>query len=314
MSIKKRGLGRGLGDLGLGDLLSKPSSFLPQHGLRKIAVELLRPNKYQPRQDVDSANLHELAESIKTQGIIQPILVRHSTLIRTDVDTVTTRIATKHSKESVKEYEIVAGERRWRAAQLAGLSEVPILVRELSDEQAAALALIENVQREDLNALDIAQGLQRLIDKFGMTHQAVATAIGKSRVTITNLLRLLSLSDAIRNMLHSGALEVGHARALLTLLPHQQLQTANQIVVQKLSVRATEELVRKVRERTETTGRVIETKLNKKTDPDIVHLQNKLRDTFGAKIKIYCSTKGKGRLVIYYNSLSELDGILEHIE
>jgi ParB family chromosome partitioning protein len=297
MSAKKTGLGRGLNELGLGELLSSvKSTTIAQEknvgsestmgmGLRKMAIDLLRPNRYQPRQDVDSASLNELAESIKTQGIIQPILVR---------------------PHAGKDYEIIAGERRWRAAQLAGLTEVPIIVKELSDEQAAAIALIENLQREDLNAIDTAQGLQRLIAEFGMTHQTVAEAIGKSRTTVTNLLRLLNLPDVVKHMVQRGELEMGHARALLALSPYQQLQAATNIVSKGLSVRAAEELVQKF-QHPQTAAPTA-----KKLDPNILQLQNKLRDSLGTKVKIQHSGKGKGhgKVIVYYNNLDDLDGIL----
>lgn len=285
-----------------------------QHGLRKAGVELLRPSKYQPRQDFDQTNLDELAASIKAQGIIQPILVRQYT---------------SSNKDAKGEYEIIAGERRWRAAQLAGLSEVPIIVREISDEQAAAVALIENLQREDLNAIDAAQGLQRLINEFGMTHQTVATAVGKSRTTITNLLRLLSLPDDVKNMVQRGRVEMGHARALLALPPHQQLATANLVISKKLSVRATEKLVQKMQQQSAATGKdssdddnsIILGSGNKTNwrhlDPNIAALQKKLSDALGAKVAIQYSGKGKnkgqGKLIVHYNTLDELDGIVAHL-
>jgi len=306
MSAKKTGLGRGLSDLGLGELLSGIKSETIKHdnnagnakgnesnfahantALRKAAIDLLRPGRYQPRQDIDNDSLKELAESIKTQGIIQPILVRAQT--------------------GRKDYEIIAGERRWRAAQLAGLTEVPIIVKELSDEQAAAIALIENLQREDLNAIDTAQGLQRLVDEFGMTHQAVSESIGKSRATVTNLLRLLNLPEKIKYMVQHGELEMGHARALLALTQYQQLQAAAIIVSKKLSVRASEELVQKI-QHTQASSPA-----SKKSDPNIMQLQNKLRDSLGTKVKIQHAPKGHGKFVVYYNSLDELDGILERI-
>lgn len=338
MTIKKK-LGRGLSDLGLGlgELLSSVNKAAPQqthheagaaalaeqsqqptmaaatvaagaiptgthhsHGLRHIGVELLHPGKYQPRQDFAPASLEELAASIKEQGIIQPILVR-----------------TPHQEGEKKgEYEIIAGERRWRAAQLAGLSSVPIIVRDVSDEQAAAVALIENLQREDLNSIDTAQGLQRLISEFGMTHQAIATVIGKSRATITNLLRLLALPDAVKSMVQRGELEMGHARAILALPPQQQLATANIVVTRKMSVRATEELVQKLQKQLED-GTLKKALPRDNIDPDIAELQHKLRDALGAKVTIKCATKGKnrgkGKLIIHYNSLDELDGILKTI-
>lgn len=311
MNAKKSGLGRGLSELGLGELLSgvkapvgstiaskgsvvneDKGEFSSSIGLRKMAIELLHPNRYQPRQEIDNISLAELAASIKTQGIIQPILVRPSS-------------------GAGEDYEIIAGERRWRAAQLAGLAEVPIIIKELSDEQAAAIALIENLQREDLNAIDTAQGLQRLIDEFGMTHQTAAEAIGKSRVTVTNLLRLLNLPEIVKNMVQRGELEMGHARALLALPAYQQLQIATTIIRKNLSVRATEELIQKLQKSSKQDLK----SQNNQTDPDVMQLEQKMSDALGAKVKIQYVGKDKqrGKLIVYYNNLDVFDGILEKI-
>lgn len=296
MNIKKTGLGRGLSDLGLTELLSSSQLNKQNSHLRNISIELLVPNRYQPRQDIASANLEELAESIKAQGIIQPILAR------------------KHLDNN---YEIIAGERRWRASHLAGLTEVPVIVKEFNDEQAMAIALIENLQREDLNAIDIAQGLQRLNDEFHMTHQAIAVAVGKSRATVTNLLRLLNLPDVIKTMVQEQKLEMGHARALLTLPIKQQLELAEIIVNKNLSVRACEELIKKMLCTTSTidSNHLCKYK-NIIVDPNVMQLQNKIADTLGAKVQLNYTNKGKkqsGKIVVYYNSLDELDGLLSKI-
>lgn len=301
MLNKKRGLGRGLADLGLGELLSdikkidtvnvaQTEDIKTEHGslLRKLPIEILRPGKYQPRQDIDQAALEELANSIRSQGIIQPIVVRST---------------------GPQSYEIIAGERRWRAAQLAGLQEVPTVIRDLSDEQAIAMSLIENIQRENLNSIDAAMGLQRLIDEFGMTHQDAASAVGKSRVTVTNLLRLLGLNDEVKRMVQRSELEMGHARALLSLDLGKQLQAAKTIVAKSLSVRSAETLVQNLLQDVQNAN----AKIQKQLDPDIANLQLQLRDKLGAEIHIKHAQSGKGRLIIQYNSLDELDGILGHI-
>jgi ParB family chromosome partitioning protein len=295
MNAKKKGLGRGLGELGLNELLSsikEPSQVRSDQttesptGLRKLSTALLKPGKYQPRQAINQETLAELAESIKAQGVLQPILARPMV---------------------EGNYEIIAGERRWRAAQLAGLDTVPVIVHELSNQQVIAVALIENIQREDLNAIDAAIGLQRLIDEFGMTHKDVAEAVGKSRVTVTNLLRLLGLADTVKKMLRDGSLEMGHARAILALPLPMQVRVAREIAVKGLSVRAAEKLVQNLQHndcpKSSTAHR----------DPNIVQLQTKLQNKLGAKIKIAHAAKGKGKVIIFYNSLDELDGILGHI-
>lgn len=301
MLTKKRGLGRGLSDLGLGDLLSdikkidtvsvkQTEEIKTENGaiLRKLPIDILQPGKYQPRQKFDQEGLEELANSIRSQGIIQPILVR--------------TIAANN-------YEIIAGERRWRAAQLAGLQEVPTVIRDISDDQAIAMSLIENIQRENLNAIDAAMGLQRLIDEFGMTHQDAAAAVGKSRVTVTNLLRLLGLNDEVKHMVQCSELEMGHARALLSLDLGKQLSAAKTIVAKSLSVRSAETLVQNLLQDVHNAN----AKIQKQLDPNISNLQLQLRDKLGAEIHIKHAQNGKGKLIIQYNSLDELDGILGHI-
>jgi len=250
--------------------------------LRRLPVEFLESGKYQPRKEMDPEHLQELADSIRSQGIIQPILARV-------IDN--------------NRYEIIAGERRWRAAQLAGLSEVPVIVREIVDESAIAMSLIENIQRENLNAMEEAEAMQRLIDEFQLTHQEVATLVGKSRATVTNLLRLLSLGQDVRTMVERGDLEMGHARAMLALEPALQTTAAKQVVAKGLSVRDTEVLIKRLQNPPEATKKA-------DPDPDVMRLQRELSDRLGAATTIQHNAKGNGKLVIKYNSLDELEGIL----
>jgi ParB family transcriptional regulator, chromosome partitioning protein len=286
MTNIKRGLGKGLADLGINELLSEIKSSGNKSELRKLPVDVIQPGKYQPRKDIDHEALDELAKSIKAQGIIQPILVR-----------------------SIKngQYEIVAGERRWRAAQLAGLQDVPAVIREMPDETAIALSLIENIQREDLNVIEEATALQRLIDEFTMTHQEVADAVGKSRTTITNLLRLLNLRTEIKTMLQHGDLEMGHARALLALNQNLQLGVAQQIVNKNLSVRETEALVNRLQQPNKKI-------ISKALDPDIASFQKRISDQLAARVMIQHTKNGAGKMIIRYNSLDELEGIMRHIK
>ncbi len=290
MEVKKRGLGRGLNDLGLNELLSSVNSTMStteskvnDQTLRRLPVEFLQTGKYQPRKDFDPEALAELADSIRAQGIIQPIVVR----------------AIAHNR-----YEIIAGERRWRAAQLANLSEVPVIVREMSDESAIAMALIENIQREDLNSIEEAEAMQRLVDEFGLTHQQLSTAVGKSRTAVTNSLRLLQLSSDVKTMIERGDLDMGHGRALLALDRDGQIKAAKIVVTKGLSVRETENLVRR-------TQQSDSPEIIKKLDPDTQRLQNTLSDKLSADVQIHHQSSGKGKLVIKYNSLDELDGIIQ---
>ncbi|WP_341502575.1 ParB/RepB/Spo0J family partition protein [Gallaecimonas sp. GXIMD4217] len=253
--------------------------------LRRLPIEFLQPGKYQPRRDMSPDALEELAASIRAQGVIQPIVVRP---IGQD------------------KYEIIAGERRWRASQLAELDQVPCVVREVPDEAAVAIALIENIQREDLNAMEEAVALKRLMTEFELTHQEVADAVGKSRTTVTNLLRLNSLQDDVKLLLEHGDIEMGHARALLALEGDVQVETARAVAHKGLSVRETETLVRKVLE-----GKPA--KVEKKVDPDVERLQTRLSERLGARVAINQGAKGKGKVVISYSSLDELDGILSHL-
>lgn len=279
---KKRGLGRGLSEL-LGD--ASPVREKPQE-VQTLPIEFLQRGKYQPRRDMDPEKLRELADSIAAQGVIQPIIVR-----KIDGD---------------NKYEIIAGERRWRASQLAELQEVPVVLKELDDRSVMAIALIENIQREDLTALEEAEALRRLQDEFELTHQQIATAVGKSRTTITNLLRLLELAIDVKVMLGKGLLEMGHARALLGLEEVKQIEIANKAVKQGLTVRAVEKLVREQNE-----GKPAE--LSKKVDPDTLRLQSELSEKTGAKVEINHQSGGKGKLVFSYTSLEELEGIIRKI-
>ncbi len=297
---KKRGLGRGLDALlaGAQEAKAELDTQTKQDGgtstsvdgtLKKIPVELLQRGKYQPRRDMDQVALEELADSIRHQGVMQPIVVRP---IEND------------------RYEIVAGERRWRATQLAGLDEIPAVIREVPDETAIALALIENIQREDLNPMEEAFALKRLQDEFELTQKEVAEAVGKSRTAVTNILRLLNLTDEVKTMLEHGDLEMGHARCLLSLEPEKQRTVARTVVAKSLSVRQAEALAKK-----ELSG--IDDKAvrdNDQTkDKDIQILQEQLGQKVGVPVDIQHSQKGNGKLVFKYNNLDELDGILAHL-
>ena len=294
MTRKKR-LGRGLEAL-----LSKPVTESPAvtghevDSLQNIPVELLQRGEYQPRVDMRQDTLAELADSIKAQGVVQPIVARP---------------LAKKSK-GAQRYEIVAGERRWRAAQMAGLTEIPAVIRDVDDDDAIAMALIENIQREDLNPLEEAGALDRLIREFDLTHQEAAGAVGRSRASVSNLLRLLDLSDRVKTMLGSRQLEMGHARALLSLTNKtQQFDAARQVTKKGLSVRETEQLVRRY-----LVGKSGSNKTTAKTpSADIRRLEVDISEKLGAKIKIDHTAKGTGKLIISYNSLDELDGILKHI-
>jgi len=277
---KLKGLGRGL------DALLSGNDRRPDDTLSELAVGVLRPGRFQPRTRMDPQSIAELADSIKSQGLIQPILVR--------------------PVEGGK-YEIIAGERRWRAAQLAGLTQVPVVMRDVPDQAALAMALIENIQREDLNPLEEANGIQRLVDEFEMTHDAAAQAVGRSRSAVTNLLRLLNLSKAVQDLLMQGKLEMGHARALLAVSPARQAELAHQIISRGLSVREAEQLVG----RAEIGARKAPRK--QKKDRDLQALEEELSETLGAAISITASRGGKGKLVINYSSLDQLDEILARL-
>ncbi|NBV75678.1 MAG: ParB/RepB/Spo0J family partition protein [Methylococcaceae bacterium] len=281
MTLKKRGLGRGLGEL-LGEVTPAKEN---QQDVQSLPIEFLQRGKYQPRRDMDPEKLRELADSIQAQGVIQPIVVR-----RLDAD---------------NRYEIIAGERRWRASQLAELKQVPVVIKDLDDRTVMAIALIENIQREDLTALEEAEAMRRLQDEFQQTHQQIATALGKSRTAVSNLLRLLDLAPAVKNLIGKGQLEMGHARALLSLEEAQQVELAEKIVKQGLTVRAVEKAVRDLQQ----APNVVE----KRKDPDTLRLQNELSEKIGAKVEINHQPGGKGKMIISYNSLEELDGIIRKI-
>jgi len=282
MAAKKRGLGRGLNAL-LGDV--DPIEKDKTQNLQTLPIEFLQRGKYQPRKDMSPEPLKELADSIKAQGIIQPIVVR---LVSDD------------------KYEIIAGERRWRAAQLASLQEIPVVIKEIDDRSAMAVALIENIQREDLNALEESEALKRLLDEFEMTHQQVADAVGKSRATVSNLLRLGDLQNEVKILLGKGLLEMGHARALLSLDSEKQIEIANKVVSQSLTVRVVEKIIKNLGG---------EKKSEKKQqDTDTLRLQAELTEKTGAKVVINHQQNGTGKLVFNYTSLEELEGIISRIK
>ena len=307
MAAKKRGLGRGLDALlGSGaraapesapaaappDLKAVPVTedavaTAPDGALRMLPVDVIQRGKYQPRVDMHQESLQDLADSISAQGVVQPIVVRSIDAGR---------------------YEIIAGERRWRASQLAGLHEIPAVVREVEDRAAIAIALIENIQRENLNPLEEARALERLIREFEITHEQAAEAVGRSRAAVSNLLRLLDLEDAVKDMVQQGDLEMGHARALLALRGAQQLEAARQVVSRGLTVRATEGLVKSIQRPQPAKPVAV------KKDANIKHLETSLSDKLGASVAVRQGRGGKGKLEISYNSLDELDGILQHIQ
>jgi ParB family chromosome partitioning protein len=300
MSGKKPSLGRGLAELSplLAQRAGAPASeplAVPGDRLASLALDLLQRGKYQPRIDMRPESLGELADSIKSQGIVQPILVRPLP-----------RCSTSESQR----YEIIAGERRWRAAQMAGLAEIPAVIRDVPDEAAVAMALIENIQREDLNPLEEARALARLIDEFGLTHQAAAEAVGRSRAAVSNLLRLMELADEVKELVENRSIEMGHARALLGLNSRrQQIEVAALVAKKSLSVRETEALVRRLLAPAAPDG----AHAPKAPDPDVRRLELELADKLGAKVLFQHTASGKGRLVVSYNSLDELEGILAHI-
>ncbi len=301
MAAKRKGLGKGLDALLGGSsanankaaempLAPTDNEVPPENAneqLKHVAIDLIQRGKYQPRRDMHPEALEELAESIKAQGVMQPIVIRPI---------------------GSGKYEIIAGERRWRATQLAGLDKIPAVIRDVPDEAAIAMALIENIQREDLNPIEEAVALKRLQDEFELTHQQVAEAVGKSRTAVTNLLRLIALDSEVKKLLENGDIEMGHARSVLSLEPLQQRDIAQQVVSKSLSVRQTETLVRSLLE-----GKN-KTKLKTASvSADIEKLEEGLAQKIGVPVIVQHSAKGKGRLVLKYNSLDELDGILKHM-
>lgn len=290
---KKRGLGRGLDALlGSAQTVAGEASS-PAHGAPAlIALDLIQRGRFQPRRHFDEDKLRELADSIAVQGVVQPIVVRPAA--------------------GDNEYELVAGERRWRAAQLAGLGEIPVVIRDVDDQSAMAMGLIENIQRDDLNPLEEAQALHRLLEEFDLTHQQIAQAVGKSRTTVTNLMRLLELNPDVKAYVDERQLEMGHARALMALQGDEQSQAAAQVVKKGMSVREAEALVRKLKQAVMQPGKssAVDPLEN---DPDVRRMLQGLTETLGAEVQLKQSGRGKGKLVISYNNLDELEGIMAHI-
>lgn len=297
MSSKKRGLGNGRGlDALLGavrqakeEVAVAETANIQQVGmsLLNLPLEQLQRGRYQPRRDMNPVALQELADSIKAQGVMQPIVVR----------TI-----------GENSYEIVAGERRWRAAQMAGLDSIPAIIRQINDDTAMAMALIENIQREDLNPMEQATAMHRFVEEFGLTHQQIAEAVGKARATVSNLLRLMALPREVKTLLEHGDIEMGHARALLALPENQQAEAARLTVAKGFSVRQTESLVRSLLAAQDAP------QPEKRVDPNVAQLQQSLIDKLGAAVQIDYNKKGQGKLIIRYNSFEELDGILAHIQ
>ncbi len=289
MAAKKNPLGRNLSSMlsqsTLKHALEKASAETAgAEALRSLPLEAIVPGPYQPRSIFDEERLRELADSISEQGVIQPVIVRPL---------------------GSGEYQLIAGERRWRAAQIAAIEQIPAIVREVSNEVAVAMALVENIQREDLNPIEEARALRRLVDEFEMTHQQAGDAVGRSRTAVSNLLRLLELSAEVRELVDARHLEMGHARAVLSLEPELQARAAREVVRKGLSVRATEQLVRRLKN----------PPLHRRPlpDPDILRLQDSLSEKLCAKVKFQHSAKGKGKMIISYNSADELDGILAQL-
>ena len=294
MTLKKRGLGKGLDALLSTSHAASKKLYSAEEAaevtaktddLLMLAIDLMQPGKYQPRKDMSTEALEELAESIKAQGIIQPIVVR---------------------KVSATMFEIIAGERRWRAAQIAKLDKVPCIVKQVADEAAVAISLIENIQREDLNAMEEAIALERLLREFELTHQQIATAVGKSRATVSNLLRLNGLNEPVKRMLENGDIDMGHARALLAIEGDEQTNIARLVAAKELTVRETERLVTKTLNPPKITDKPVK-------DHDVTRLEGLLVERLGAKVSITHNKKGKGKLVINYQDLDELDCIINRI-
>jgi len=289
MAAKKNPLGRNLSSMlsksalqhAVDNVASESSG---RDSLSSLPLDIISPGQYQPRSIFDADRLEELAESIRHQGVIQPVVVR---------------------AQGDNNYELIAGERRWRAAQLAGIEKIPAIIRDVPDEIAIAMALVENIQREDLNPIEEATALRRLVDEFQMTHQEAGDAVGRSRSAVSNLLRLLELSEEVRELVDARHLEMGHARALLTLEPSMQAQAAREVVRRNLSVRETEQLVRRLKNPPVRKTQVL--------DPDTQHLQDRLAEKLCAKVKLTHNARGKGKMVIAYNSADELEGILAHL-
>lgn len=289
MALKKNPLGRNLSSMLSQTALkhaaeNTASEFTGVDSLSSLPLDLISPGPYQPRSIFDADKLEELAESIRQQGVIQPIIVR---------------------AKGDRQFELIAGERRWRAAQIAGIDKIPAIIRDVPDEIAIAMALVENIQRENLNPIEQATALRRLVDEFQMTHQEAGDAVGRSRSAVSNLLRLLELSEEVRELVDARHLEMGHARALLTLEPSLQAQAAREVVRKSLSVRETERLVRRLKNPPTPTVTVI--------DPDTKYIQDRIAEKLCATVKLSHNSRGKGKMVISFNSADELEGILEHM-
>jgi ParB family chromosome partitioning protein len=289
MAAKKNPLGRNLSSMLSKSALkhaveNAASESADRNRLKSLPLDLISPGPYQPRSIFDKDRMEELAESIRHQGVIQPVVVRAS---------------------GDNKYELIAGERRWRAAQMAGIEEIPAIIREVPDEIAIAMALVENIQRENLNPIEEATALRRLVDEYQMTHQEAGDAVGRSRSSVSNLLRLLELSKEVRELVDARHLEMGHARALLTLEPSMQAKAAREVVSKRLSVRETERLVRRIKNPPNRKTQV--------TDPDIQRLQENLSEKLCARVKLTHDARGKGKMVITYNSADEFEGILEKL-
>lgn len=282
---KKPVLGRNLSSM-LSQTTLKHVQEETRDELRNLPLDVIQPGRYQPRSVFDEEKLTELADSIRAQGVVQPIVVR---------------------PVGDAQFELIAGERRWRAAQLAGIDDIPAVVRDVSDEVSLAMSLIENIQREDLNPLEEATALRRLIDDFQMTHQEAADAVGRSRAAVSNLLRLLELMQEVKDMIDMRMIEMGHARALLSLDDTLQVQAAREVIHKRLSVRETENLVRRLQQSLKKKG-------SRRVDPDILSLQNRLGESLGARVRIQHQASGKGKLVISYNNSDEFEGILERLD
>jgi ParB family chromosome partitioning protein len=283
-SRKKPVLGRNLSSM-LSQSTLKQVQSESRDELHHLPLDVIRPGRYQPRSVFDEEKLAELADSIRAQGVVQPVVVR---------------------PVGDDQYELIAGERRWRAAQIAGIDDIPAVLRDVSDEDSVAMALIENIQREDLNPLEEATALRRLIDDFQMTHQEAADAVGRSRAAVSNLLRLLELMQEVKDMIDMRLIEMGHARALLSLDDDLQVQAAREVVRKRLSVRDTENLARRLQQSKKKKG-------SRRVDPDILSLQNHLGETLGARVRIQHQASGKGKLIISYNNSDEFEGILDRL-
>ena len=283
-SRKKPVLGRNLSSM-LSQTTLRQVQSKSRDELHHLPLDVIRPGRFQPRSVFDEEKLAELADSIRAQGVVQPVVVR---------------------PVGDDQYELIAGERRWRAAQIAGIDDIPAVVRDVPDEVSVAMALIENIQREDLNPLEEATALRRLIDDFQMTHQEAADAVGRSRAAVSNLLRLLELMQEVKDMIDTRLIEMGHARALLSLDDDLQVQAAREVVRKHLSVRDTENLVRRLQQSKKKKG-------SRRVDPDILSLQNRLGETLGARVRIQHQASGKGKLIIAYNNSDEFEGILERL-